>query len=239
MFAGIEEDQRRECLRGGFALTLNDNPKGLNDSSFSENLANPVPEFNTESVDKQNCAICTPASSLSYKSFDQSAKESSVNGIEKDESLALVPVQKAEPEPSPISLVIRELPEVRPGWPLLRRATLPDRREPERTLLRQIPVVQWAMQLPSRHSEYQSSNLNSESGAIVPVDTETTTTTAPSSFENNSKNLPRELEGLLEKYSSTCRLFKYQELLSATSNFLPGLLHKLFFFSLFFGSHFC
>ncbi|PON60136.1 Serine/threonine protein kinase [Parasponia andersonii] len=240
---GIEEDQRQNGLLGEFPRGSNDNPKGLNDGNLSESLAHPVPGC-TESVDKQNCAICTPASSLSYKSFDQNAKESSGSGHGggKDECLALVPVQKADPEPSSIYLVIRELPEARPGWPLLRRVTLPDRREPERTLLRQISVVQWAMQLPTRqissHGDFdpseedQSSNLNSESGAIVPVGTETTTTTSPPSFENNSRSLPRELEDLHEKYSSTCRLFKYQELLSATSNFLPGEILNLSFFLL-------
>lgn len=192
---GTEQDQLR-----------NETLKGLNDASLS--------------VGKQSCEVCTPEE-----------KNSSVNGgEEEDKSMALVPVQSAEPAPSPtISVLIKELPEVRPGWPLLRRAA--ERKSPERTMVRQISVVQWAMQLPSRHvssasdvdqtqfssDDGNSSNLNSESGAIVPVGAEATIATP----ESESKSLPRELEGLHEKYSSTCRLFNYQELSQATSSFLP------------------
>ncbi|XP_062101763.1 protein kinase STUNTED [Humulus lupulus] len=229
---GIEEDQRRNGLLGGFPRTLSDIPKGVNDDPCNDCS---IPDCTESNVEKKCCTICTPVPSLSHKSFDQTAKEreASANGGEKDESLALVRVQKAEPAQSSISLVFIELPEAKPGWPLLRCTTLPDRREPEKAMVRQISVVQWAMQLPSRQisshgefgpSEDQSSNLNSESGAIVPVDTETTTTKASPSFENSSESLPRELEGLHEKYSSTCRLFNYQELLSATSNFMPDYL---------------
>ncbi|KAL5559691.1 hypothetical protein UlMin_035902 [Ulmus minor] len=173
-----------------------------------------------ESTEK--CSICSPSSF---------PRKSSVNDGE-DNSMALVPVERSETvSSSSISVLIRELPEVRPGWPLLRRASFPDRPAPKMILPRQISVVQWAMQLPTRHNfsspidhrreeeeEAQFSGLNSENGAIVPVDLETRTT--PSSPENNSKTLPRELEGLHDKYSATCRLFNFQELSSATSNFL-------------------
>ncbi|KAE9446520.1 hypothetical protein C3L33_21594, partial [Rhododendron williamsianum] len=153
--------------------------------------------------------------------------ESSTSGDgdgEQDNSMALVTVQKVEDEPSSISLLITEMPERKFGWPLLRRAFLPDR---------QISVVQWAMQLPSRNcflsayskqstcnqQEDQSSELDGESGAIVLVGADTLS--APSS-PSSSRSIPEELEGLHEKYSSTCRLFKYQELLRATSNFIPA-----------------
>ncbi|KAF4346152.1 hypothetical protein F8388_019264 [Cannabis sativa] len=228
---GKEEDQHRTDVVGGLSLTLNETPKGVNDDHCSDCK---VPDFNESTVEKKSCTICTPISSLSPKSFDQTTKER-----EKDESLALVQVHKAEPAENSISLVIRELPEARPGWPLLRCTTLPDRSEPEKIMVRQISVVQWAMQLPTRQissngefgpsEDQSSSNLNSESGAIVPVDSETTTTKSSPS----TKTLPRrELEGLHEKYSSTCRLFKYQELLSATSNFLPGKVLKTISFLL-------
>nr|KAJ0223150.1 hypothetical protein LSAT_V11C200059590 [Lactuca sativa] len=78
-------------------------------------------------------------------------------------------------------------------------------------------MVQWAMRLPSRHcfeitnSDSQNYDQNDgipENGAIVCVD-------------HDSILLPKELEGLHEKYSATCRLFQYRELLSATSNFKP------------------
>ncbi|KAF5467900.1 hypothetical protein F2P56_012107 [Juglans regia] len=187
----------------------------------------------TNSPVKQKCSICAPNSEFPDNSCRQSAEEPSGLGGE-GESLALVPVQKEEVACSSISMLIKELPELKPGWPLLHRATLSDRKASDRSMVRQISVVQWALRLPSRHysfssnsdhkkvtchqSEDQSSSLDSESGAIVPVGTEILT--APPSPEYNSKRLPKELEGFHEKYSSTCRLFNYEELISATSNFL-------------------
>ncbi|EXB28442.1 Proline-rich receptor-like protein kinase PERK1 [Morus notabilis] len=201
---GVEQDQQSRIE------TL----KGLSDASLS--------------VGKQSCEVCEPvSSSLS----NQVEKDSSRNGGgEEDMLMALVPVQKAEPAPSPsISVLIKELPEVRPGWPLLRRAAA-ERKSPERTLVRKISVVEWAMQLPSRpiscasdadraqfsSENEESSNLDSESGAIVAVGA-----AAAAEEETESKSLPRELEGLHEKYSSACRLFNYKELSQATSSFWP------------------
>lgn len=257
MHAG-NEDHRRNDLLSAFHRSLSAPSEELNDGNASVGLKEKNNEGNhqtleeclakavldsKDSVAKQNCSICASASSLPDKSCNQSAEEeSSGDGGEEDKSLALVPVVERveEATPSSISLMIRELPEVRPGWPLLRCAVLSDRKGQERSLTRKIPVVQWAMQLPSRQpspspneqrqitfypveEEDQSSNLSSESGAIVLAGTETMNSPSPSSPENKSKNLPHELEGFHDKFSSTCRLFKYQELLSATSNFLAGL----------------
>ncbi|XP_050363713.1 LOW QUALITY PROTEIN: protein kinase STUNTED [Argentina anserina] len=171
----------------------------------------------TDTVEKQTCSVCSRPSvdNCSHQSAEDSAEDG------EDNSLAIVPVQSEEA--SSITQLIKELPESRPGWPLLRRAVLPD--PSERSLVRKISVVQWAMQLPSRRHrqnscdpvEDQPSSLNGETGALVPVGSEVT---APSSPDYNLKKLPRELEGLHEKYSSTCRLFNFQELQSATSYFL-------------------
>uniref|UniRef100_A0A5B6Z7E8 RING-type E3 ubiquitin transferase n=1 Tax=Davidia involucrata TaxID=16924 RepID=A0A5B6Z7E8_DAVIN len=141
-----------------------------------------------ESALKQKCSICSPDSVVSHNSSAPSVEESSSNGDE-DNSMAIVPVQKLEAASSSISLLIRELPELRPGWPLLQRAVLSKQQSSDRSSGRQISVVQWALQLPSRHclpvansdqkessgngDEDQSSNLDGESGAIVPVGTET------------------------------------------------------------------
>lgn len=59
--------------------------------------------------------------------------------------------------------------------------------------------------------------LDGESGAMVLVGDN-----PPVSPDHEVHNLPKELESLHDKYSSTCRLFRYQELLSATSNFSSG-----------------
>lgn len=180
----------------------------------------------TETVRKPNCSICGTTLALPDPSSYQSAEAfSSDDG--RENSLAVVPV-----EPS-----VATKPELKPGWPLLHRSILPDTAD-ESLMRPQISVVQWAMRLPSRNLSYavdlnekvntcdqgqdqhQPVALDNVGGALVPVDAEIRTAPSP---ENNSKNIPKELEGLHEKYSSTCRLFEYQELVSATSNFLPGL----------------
>ncbi|KAK9740981.1 hypothetical protein RND81_03G074600 [Saponaria officinalis] len=56
-----------------------------------------------------------------------------------------------------------------------------------------------------------------QNDATVPIGTETLS--KQTAVGQNSNNLRRDLEYLCEKYSSTCRLFKYEELQSATSNF--------------------
>lgn len=145
-----------------------------------------------------------------------------------DNSLALVPVQ------SDNSLVVRESPRKKQdGWPFLRRVLLPKHQDPEKASVKKTSLIQWVLRLPSRYtsavvypdhkqnhsadsSEDNRSNLDGESGAIVSVEHDSAC--PPLSPYNE---LPKELEGLQERYSSTCRLFSYRELLSATSNFLP------------------
>ncbi|KAG8633206.1 cysteine-rich receptor-like protein kinase 26 [Manihot esculenta] len=181
---------------------------------------------------KESCSVCGAVAKSHDNACRQSAEESYGDNGGDVKSLALVPVPKVEAPSCSFSSLIRQVPEMKPGWPLLRRAFLPDRRTSDRSSGRQISVVQWAMRLPSRQlSSYISksdhkqndrdqgenqSSLNGESGAIVPVGTENLT--IPLS-PDNSKTLPKELEGLHEKYLATCRLFNYQELVSATSNF--------------------
>ncbi|GFY96534.1 kinase with adenine nucleotide alpha hydrolases-like domain-containing protein [Actinidia rufa] len=171
----------------------------------------------SESGLKQNCSICSADSILPENSCVQSAEEFS-GDEDKGNSMALVALQKVEAAPSLISLLIRELPEPKPGWPLLQRAISSDQLH-SKGHSRKISVVQWAMQLPSRHClSSDSEQSDCKSGAIVPVGAETLC--APSS-PRSSRSLPQELEGLHEKYSAICRLFKYHELLRATSNFIP------------------
>ncbi|XP_030543696.1 protein kinase STUNTED [Rhodamnia argentea] len=73
-------------------------------------------------------------------------------------------------------------------------------------------------QKQSCSAENHTCNLDGEKGAIVPVGE---ATASPPSRCGSSKEFPEELEGLHEKYSSTCRLFNYEELLVATRNFIP------------------
>ncbi|WRX29917.1 Protein kinase domain - like 10 [Theobroma cacao] len=249
------EDHKRNSLLNAIqrTMTLNKNSRVLSegnanaetnlnsDETNDKNLEQALSKARSGSLEsdpKKNCSICGSGNKLLlHNSCHQSAKESSADDAnDGNQSLAIVPVQKAEATSSSISMLIKQLPEIRPGWPLLRRAVLSDLQQqvPDRSSLRQISVVQWVMRLPSRRtlflansdqkqegctqSEYKSSSFDGESGAIVPVGTENVI--APPSPDQNSRNLPKELEGLHEKYSATCRLFKYQELVSATSNFL-------------------
>ncbi|XVF64488.1 hypothetical protein PTKIN_Ptkin09bG0173700 [Pterospermum kingtungense] len=200
------------------------------DGTKDKKLEEALVKASLESAPKQNCSICGSGDKLLvHSSCHLSAKESSdSDATDGDKSLAIVPVQKAEAASGSITMLIKQLPEIRPGWPLLRRAVLPDRQQqfPDRSSSRQISVVQWAMRLPSRRTLYlansdpkqEGCDKYGESGAIVPVGLENVT--APPSPDHNSPNQPKEYEGLHEKYSATCRLFKYQELLAATSNFL-------------------
>ncbi|KEH40498.1 putative protein kinase RLK-Pelle-RLCK-VI family [Medicago truncatula] len=155
-----------------------------------------------------------------YQAADQESYFGDEGDSEKN-SLAMVPVKATDAGSSMRTLHDREVTALKPGWPLLHRTISSDRKVSERSLFRRISVVQWAMQLPSRNLSFdkdQFLGLDSKSGALVPVNAEIGMVASP---ERKSMCVPKELEGLHEKYSSTCRLFKYQELVSATSNFLP------------------
>ncbi|KAJ6939190.1 receptor-like serine/threonine-protein kinase [Populus alba x Populus x berolinensis] len=181
-----------------------------------------------ESIMNENCSVCGSATISADDSSNESAEASSSDNGGDDKSLALVPVPRVEEPTSSVSTLIRQVPELKPGWPLHCRAVLPDQKESNISLVRQVSVVQWEqLSLSTVNSDHKQDgsdkgedklNLDGESGAIVAVGMETAT--APRNPDHNSRSPPKELEGLHEKYSATCRLFQYQELLSATSNFL-------------------
>ncbi|XP_052880774.1 protein kinase STUNTED isoform X1 [Gossypium arboreum] len=245
------EDHKRNSLLNALhrTITLNKNSKVLSegianaeanlvsyetkDKRFEQALTK-AGSGNFESDGKENCSVCGSGNKLLLHDSCHQSANCGDDDNDREKSLAIVPVERTEVASGSISMLIKQLPEIRPGWPLLRRAVLSDRRHqvPDRSS-RQISVVQWVMRLPSRRTllltnsdkkqdcdqtEFKASNFDGESGAIVPVGNENAI--APLSPDDNSINLPKELEGLHEKYSATCRLFKYQELVSATSNFL-------------------
>ncbi|XP_061372185.1 protein kinase STUNTED-like isoform X2 [Gastrolobium bilobum] len=216
---GFDLDQRNGLL-GSIHWTLSKSSKVLNDEGSGQISDHSLAKVFMDSAEvngKKSCFICASTPALPESSCNSSTEESSGDVSNENNSVAIVPV-----------------PELKPGWPLLHKTILSERQSTERSLLRQISVVQWAMRLPSRNISYAANHdlkesncdrdkdqflaLDSKSGALVPVDAEIGTASSP---ERNSRSIPKELEGLHEKYSSTCRLFKYQELVSATSNFLP------------------
>ncbi|OVA15181.1 Protein kinase domain [Macleaya cordata] len=237
---GAEDHRVHQNLLWAFHRTLSKKCKELNNSTTANS------NQGTTSLKKKmkKCTICSLISVLpeNPNNFStQLAEESSSGDGSVDNSMALVPIQTLEAASSSISLLIREVPELRPGWPLLQREILSNQQKVQRSTFKEISVVQWAMQLPCRLSslsvvhpddqhgsstnhfdqkEQRSPSLDGESGAIVLVG-ENPVSSPSSSCRDFRKNLPKELESLHEKFSSTCRLFTYLELQSATSNFMP------------------
>ncbi|XP_057550343.1 protein kinase STUNTED isoform X2 [Amaranthus tricolor] len=172
---------------------------------------------------------CGPISTWADYPCDEMPEESGANE-RKDGSLALVPYQAPDASSVPESSVNQEAHGLKPGWPLVRRVFLPKHHEPDKVLSRKTSMVRRVFKIPGRHSsmavhpdrkrresDHMDEHLSdsvAESRAIVPFDV------PPSPFDGMNY-LTKELEGFHEKYSSTYRLFAYQELLSATSNFAP------------------
>ncbi|KAK9080153.1 hypothetical protein SSX86_001828 [Deinandra increscens subsp. villosa] len=233
-------DRHKNHLFSLIQRSLSFSPKLLNNGNEEKDnqddckklelaLVNSESECSPSSV-QDNCSICSldlvPVLEVSCGNGDD----------EVDNSMALVPVQKLEASSSSTSLLLRELPELRPGWPLLQRSVSSNQLPSDKSRVHQISVVQWAMRLPGRHC-FQITNSDSsndgvfhdqkdgplevhvENGAIVCVGGDEFQSDLSSSPDHDSVSLPKELEGLHDKYSATCRLFKYQELLSATQNF--------------------
>ncbi|XP_050256030.1 protein kinase STUNTED [Quercus robur] len=183
----------------------------------------------------KNCPSCSPDAVLRDNCGTQSAEELTGDGDDGDVNLlAMVPYQTAEAVGSSSSVVIvDEPPELKSGWSILRRVFLPNQQYVEKPV-KKTSVFQWVLRLPSWHSsavvypdqkqnnldkdDERCSSLDGETGAIVRFESSAVFPLSPC---NGLGNLPKELLGLHEKYSSTCRLFNYQELLLATSNFKP------------------
>ncbi|XP_015573007.2 protein kinase STUNTED isoform X1 [Ricinus communis] len=173
--------------------------------------------------------------SIAHNSETNSLEESLDDG-EVDNSLALVPVQTNEAVTNFNSSVVERSPEYKHGWSILRRVFLPKRRHREESHGKRTSVVKWVFKVPSRNSssvvypdqkqvvlslkDDHSSNFDGENGAIVPM-VGPKVAWCPISPLLGSSGLPEELKGLHERYSSSCRLFSYEELCSATSNFMP------------------
>lgn len=231
---------REDGLLGSIRSTLGSNKKVSNDNAVkgtkrvSDHSLGKILLDSSEKVRDQSCSICGAMEDTScHQCGEEPSRESegsSSRDGEKENSLAIVPV---------VTTDAGQQPELKPGWPLLHRKILSERGLPVKPFKRnQISVVQWAMSLPNRnvsnggvdHDKQlsicdqgwdQLAGLNSQCVALVPV--ESVIGKTYSLPESTLKIIPKELEGLPEKYSSTCRLFEYQELVSATSNFLPGL----------------
>ncbi|KAL0704843.1 hypothetical protein Bca4012_071268 [Brassica carinata] len=181
----------------------------------------------------RNRSVCGNVSGSSCYDVDQEE-----NADDFDKSMASEPGKAPEDLTRFINLLVKEIPEFRPGWPLLCRVPSSDVlvNVPRSSSYRKIPVAQWVLKLPSRtnsavgssdttqigfdFSESEDDNnklssLNAEGPAIVPDGNDSVI------VKCSPDNSPEELEGLHERVSTSCQSFKYNELVSVTSNFCP------------------
>lgn len=144
--------------------------------------------------------------------------------IDVGDSLALVPFQRPPEVTKSNSMVSPDPSQWKSSWPLLRRIFLSKQQaeKPPKKFSRlhgvlhisnfQSSAVVYPDQKQSSFDQDQASTIDGDIGAIVPY-----------GFNHILESLPKEVLDLKDKYSSTCRLFNYEELSSATSNFMPGL----------------
>lgn len=128
----------------------------------------------------------------------------------------VVQMQSGENSHSDITLLVRKLPECRPGWPLLRRAVSANVETVTVSKARTMSVVQWAMNLPDRSlptSPLSGVGLNDSQD---PFGRELL-----QSFENGCRNFEG-LVALLANRPSNCRWFTYHELQTCTHFFATG-----------------
>ena len=139
-----------------------------------------------------------------------------------DDSLALVPVQTNETDSGQ-------------GWHFFRG--LYGKRSSWTKVSAKRAVLQWVSRLRGRNSEAvayldrKRSDSGCDEDCSSSVDGEDVSVSrsgsehmlSPLSPCLGSDNVPEELEGLHEKYSSTCRLFTHEEVVSITSNFASGM----------------
>lgn len=185
---------------------------------------------------KRDCVSCTTDAVLPENSTTRLDLEDTLSTSDgEDNSLALVPVQAHQAASD--SLVIQDSQCLKPGWALIRRLFLPRLQFIEKSVKKRT-VFHWVLRLPSWQCSavvypdqkqtilYQQDNdrfsdFDGASGAILPFGY--SMPSSPLSPNSGLESLPEELLNLHEKYSATCRLFSFQELLQATSNFMPGL----------------
>lgn len=158
------------------------------------------------------------------------------DGVEKGNMLALVPYKKDDDDDdvgdAPFYSVVVGNSKHKPGWSLLRHV-FHHKKDRHKSSTKNTFVFQRALRQPNCHSsavvhpdhkqisieQIDDSPLDGVSGAIVPFGS--AATFPPLSLCSDLSSLPEELLVLQDKYSSSCRLYSLQELVSATSNFEP------------------
>ncbi|KQK12224.1 uncharacterized protein LOC100842077 [Brachypodium distachyon] len=180
-------------------------------SSFSSDI-----QFNLEaSADKRDDSVCTSATERT-----SSTASTELEDLPKDSAHNV-----ETPSSSPMSL--RRMIEGRSDRCRLRRRIFNHQRSSSFEWAK-VSMVQWAMRLPSRYNSIHPDNKSLKSDASSMLECESTSPVEPeSTFSFSLYDVawpPSELESLKEKYYSVCRLFSYEELKLATSNFSPDML---------------
>lgn len=132
--------------------------------------------------------------SLSYH-FSQSFNSVGTYSTQNTRSEVLCNLQRSKSSLSSISLPVEDFTQQRPGWPLLQTAS---ELTPPFLEARNMPVVQWVMNLPDRSLLQSWTITNSSYDDLV---------------------LLKDLERLLVLKSSSCKLFSYDILKSSVSQF--------------------
>ncbi|XP_061346840.1 protein kinase STUNTED-like isoform X2 [Gastrolobium bilobum] len=181
----------------------------------------------------KNCECCTRVLALPEDSATKLKPGLTDDGFEEENSLALVPIQKLDDDDDPsYSIAVDKSNQSTAGWSLLRQVFLPNKHM-RKSLGKNSPALQTALRQTSYHSSAvvhpdhkqnihrnYDSTLDGESGIILPFGSDDIF--PPPSLGRDLSELPKELLGLQQKYSSLSRLYSFQELVSATANFSHG-----------------
>ncbi|KAL9393462.1 hypothetical protein Peur_012747 [Populus x canadensis] len=219
------------AVRSGKILFQREATVASNDP-FQEKL-NQESRNRSQKSQNKNSPNRTPPLLLPDDSGTHVLEESCWDGND-DNSWALVPIQTSK-TPSDSDSNLSEALESKQGWSFLRRVLFPKQQHSEKAHVKRLSVVKWVFRIPTRNSSSvvhpdqkqnisladadQNSNLEVENYAIVPVGPEVAWT--PISPCHDLNGIPEELKNLCERYSSSCRLFSYEELALSTSNFIP------------------
>ncbi|XP_062007354.1 protein kinase STUNTED [Rosa rugosa] len=176
---------------------------------------------------KTKCQNCEGDSVLLDNSGTQLTAELPGDGNE-DNSLALVPFQRMN------SIKAQNPHCFKPGWSILRWRFLRRQQHKKKSDEKTSVLVRVSKPLSSHTSavvypDQKHSNSSQDGDHSSMPDGVSSTTVSLGSNEifppltpnHGMETLPEEFLDLCKKYSSSCRLFSYEELLLATSNFLP------------------
>ncbi|KAK7282293.1 hypothetical protein RIF29_10951 [Crotalaria pallida] len=188
-----------------------------------------------ENIEPKILVACTDKTLMNCESHER--RLSVKANIVMESSLALIPYQKNYPvDPRSYSIVVSDSKPLKSGWSIIRQVFHPRKHSHShspKSSQKDAFVFQsaWAQSrwnsLAVVHPDHKQTNvdknddstLDAESGAIVPFGSNDTF--PPPSICGEVTSLPEELLGLQEKYSSLCRLYSFEELVTATANFSP------------------